>query len=66
MMEEFMKRFRFTRDKELRERLIEDARLAKGKAVQLPAGRKRESLLKKAHEANVAGWLSSSALRPPK
>jgi hypothetical protein len=64
-----MKRFRFKPDRALGERLIKEARLAREKAEQLPAGPEQEALLKKAREANVAAhideWLNSPGLKPP-
>jgi hypothetical protein len=64
-----MKRFRFTPNRALGEQLIKEARLAREKAEQLPAGPEQEALLKKAHESDVAahieGWLNSPGLKPP-
>lgn len=66
-----MKRHRFKQDRTLGERLIKEARLAREKADQLPAGAaEREEFLKKAREADIAAhineWLTSSGLQPPK
>lgn len=66
-----MKRHRFKQDRAIGERLIEEARLARGKADQLPGGSaEREELLKKARDADIAahidGWLGSPGLQPPK
>jgi hypothetical protein len=64
-----MKRFRFKQDKALGERLIKEARLAREKASQLPQGKEREDLLKKAGEADAAAhleeWLNSPGLKAP-
>jgi len=64
-----MKRFRFKPDKALGERLIREARLAREKAEQLPAGRQQEAVLKKAQESDVAARiterLNSPGLKPP-
>ena len=48
-----MKRLRFKQDKALGERLIEEARLAREKAAQLPPGEGREDLLKEAHDVTA-------------
>lgn len=65
-----MKRHRFKQDKTLGERLINEARLAREKADQLPPRVDREDLLRKAREADIAAhideWLTSPGLRPPK
>ena len=65
-----MKRPRFEQDRTVGERLMKEARLARGKAGQLPPGEEREELLKKAREADVTAqideWLNSPHLRPPK
>ncbi|MGX1324072.1 hypothetical protein AB7M17_007525 [Bradyrhizobium sp. USDA 377] len=65
-----MKRHRFKQDRALGERLIEEARLARKKAEQLPPGAEREDLLRKAHAADITAhideWLSSPGLQPPK
>ena len=64
-----MKRHRFKQDRALGERLIEEARLAREKADQLPAGAAaREEILKKARDAaaHIDGWLRSPGLQPPK
>ena len=65
-----MRRPRFEQDRTVGERLIKEARLARGKAGQLPPGEEREELLKKAREADVAAHvderLNSPGLRPPK
>ncbi|MCP3465655.1 hypothetical protein [Bradyrhizobium sp. CCGUVB23] len=64
-----MKRLRFKPDKALGERLIKEARLAREKAKQLPPGKEREGLLRKAHEADIVArideWLNSPGLKPP-
>jgi len=57
-----MRRPRFEQDRTVGERLIKEARLARGKAGQLPPGEEREELLKKAREADVTAqiddWLN--------
>ena len=54
-----MKRPRFEQDRTVGERLIKEARLARGKAGQLPPGEER---LQKAREADVTAqideWLN--------
>ncbi|HLG80149.1 MAG TPA: hypothetical protein VKY22_03970 [Bradyrhizobium sp.] len=64
-----MKRFQLRQDKSLGERLIAEAKLAREKAEQLPAGEERKALLKKARQAetqaDIDKWLDSSGLRPP-
>jgi hypothetical protein len=58
-----MKRYQFKLDQALRVRLIKEARLAREKAEQLPRGEERETLLKKAREADITArldeWLNS-------
>jgi len=58
-----MKRHQFKLDQALRVRLIKEARLAREKAEQLPRGEERETLLKKAREADITAlldeWLNS-------
>jgi len=65
-----MKRHRFKQDRALGERLIEEARLAREKAEQLPPGAEREDLLREARTADVTAqidkWLKSPGLQPPK
>lgn len=62
-----MKRHRIKQDRALGERLIEEARIARGKADQLLPGAEREDRLKRTREADVAAhideWLSSSGLK---
>jgi hypothetical protein len=62
-----MKRHRFKQDKAVGERLINEARLARERAHQLPPGAQREDLLRKAREADVAAdideWLNSPRLK---
>jgi hypothetical protein len=64
-----MKRHRFKQDKAVGERLINEARLARERAHQLPPGAQREDLLRKAREADVAAdideWLNSPRLKTP-
>jgi hypothetical protein len=52
-----MKRPRFEQDRTVGERLIKEARLARGKAGQLPPGEEREELLKKARGADVTAQI---------
>ena len=63
------KRRRFKQDKALGERLIEEARLAREKAEQLPLGIERDALLKKARLADTTAhlndWLYSPGLKAP-
>ena len=58
-----MKRHQFKLGQALRVRLIKEARLAREKAEQLPRGEERETLLKKAREADITArldeWLNS-------
>jgi hypothetical protein len=62
-----MKRHRFKQDKAVGERLINEARLARERAHQLPPSAQREDLLRKAREADVAAdideWLNSPRLK---
>jgi hypothetical protein len=62
-------RRRFKQDKTLGERLIEEAKLARERAEQLPLGSERDALLKKARHAVTAAhindWINSPGLRPP-
>jgi hypothetical protein len=64
-----MKRHRFVPNRELGERLIQEARLAREKADKLRPGPERQDLLKKAREADAAAhideWLNSPGLKPP-
>ncbi|MCW2220275.1 hypothetical protein JEY40_37790 [Bradyrhizobium japonicum] len=64
-----MKRHRFKQDGALGERLIQESRLAREKAGQLPPGEERESLLDTAREADMAAhideWLNSPGLKAP-
>ena len=64
-----MKRNQFKLDQALRVRLIKEARLAREKAEQLPRGEERQTLLKKAREADITAsldeWLNSPGLKPP-
>jgi hypothetical protein len=64
-----MKRLRFVPDKALGERLIEEARQARQKAAELPAGGERDAFLKKARQADTAAhindWINSPGLKAP-
>jgi hypothetical protein len=65
-----MKRHRFKQDRAIGERLIEEARLAREKAQQLPPSAEREDLLREARAADITAHiderLKSPGLRPPK
>jgi hypothetical protein len=56
-------------DKTLQECLNEQAQRLRREAAQLPDGRARDLLLRRAGQAETAsqldGWLSSPGLRPP-
>jgi len=52
-----MKRHQFKLGQALRVRLIKEARLAREKAERLPRGEERETLLKKAREADITALL---------
>jgi hypothetical protein len=64
-----MKRHLFKQDRALGGRL-EEARLARETAEQLPAGAEREDLLRTARTADITAhideWLKSPGLQPPK
>jgi hypothetical protein len=63
------RRRRFKHTASLQERLAAFAEEARQKASQLPAGRERFDLLKKARRADTAArldaWMNSSDLQPP-
>lgn len=65
-----MKRLPLKPDKAIGERLIQEARLAREKAEQLPPGAERDDLLKEARRAETAAhiddWANSPGLQPPK
>ena len=54
----------------LEERLADEAKRLKKRAKQLPYGKAREELLRKARQAEVTAqiseWLTSPGLQPPK
>jgi hypothetical protein len=60
-----MKRFRIRHTVPLKERLVEEAKRTIERAHTLPDGEERESLLRKARQAD-SGWITSSGLQPPK
>jgi hypothetical protein len=63
------KRWRIKRQLSFEERLINVAREARAAAAELPPGKQRDQLIRKAsqHEtaANIDEWLSSAGLTPP-
>jgi hypothetical protein len=64
-----MQRRRIKQEFSLKERLAQEAEHLKQEAKRLPPGLKRETLLRKARQdeiaAHLTGWLTSSGLRPP-
>jgi hypothetical protein len=64
-----MQRNRFTQTTTLRDRLAREAERLRQKARTLPAGKERESLLRKARQLETAShineWLSSPGLQTP-
>jgi hypothetical protein len=65
-----MQRRRFKNIWSIPDRLAEEAERLREEAEKLPHGKERETLLRKARQADTAlkvdAWLSSSGLRPPK
>jgi hypothetical protein len=65
-----MQRRRFTQTTSLEQRLAEEAKRLREQAKKLPPGPDRERLLRKAREdemvAQMAGWITSPGLQPPK
>jgi hypothetical protein len=63
-------RRRFTQISSLSDRLIQQAQNLRQQADGMPAGVRRDELLKKARQAettaNVDEWLSSPGLQPPR
>ena len=64
-----MLRRRFKQTVSLEERLSEEAKRLREEAKLLPPGAERETLLRKARQAetgaHMSGWLRSPELRPP-
>ena len=64
------KRHRFKQTQSLEIRLAGEAKRLRAKAKLLPPGAVRETLLRKARQAetgsHMSGWLSSPGLQPPK
>jgi hypothetical protein len=65
-----MLRRRFKQTQTLEERLSEEAKRLREEAKLLPPGAQRETLLRKARQAetgsHMSEWLSSPGLQPPK
>ena len=65
-----MQRRRFRQITSLEQRLAEEAQRLREQAKKLPPGPDRERLLRKVREdemvAQMAGWITSPGLRPPK
>ena len=65
-----MLRRRFKQTQTLEERLSEEAKRLREEAKLLPPGAQRETLLRKARQADTGShmseWLSSPGLQPPK
>ena len=64
-----MKRRRFRQETSLEERLARHAQESRERAGQLPPGKEREFLLKRARQADAATrineWVNSPGLQPP-
>ena len=64
------KRHRFKQTQPLEIRLADEAKRLRAEAKLLPPGAVRETLLRKARQAetgsHMSGWLSSPGLQPPK
>jgi hypothetical protein len=64
-----MERRRFNQTQSLEERLAEEAKRLRAKAKLLPPGAIRDTLIRKARQAetgsHLSEWLSSPGLRPP-
>ncbi|MCK1542370.1 hypothetical protein IVA98_22675 [Bradyrhizobium sp. 160] len=64
------RRRRIKQTRSLEERMAEQAAKLKERASQLPAGREREGLLKRARiaetGAHLSNWINSPGLQPPK
>lgn len=65
-----MQRLHFKHEKTFKEQLIEEAKRLRDEAAQLPYGKDRQLLLKRAQQAETAShldeWLTSPGLQPPK
>jgi hypothetical protein len=65
-----MLRRRFKQTQSLEERLAEEAKRLRDEAKKLPPGPEQADLLQKAQEdemvAQMAGWITSPGLQPPK
>ncbi len=65
-----MKRRRFKQTQSLEERLAKEAKRLRKEAKLLPPGAVRETLLRRARQAetgsHMSEWLSSPGLQPPK
>lgn len=65
-----MERRRFKQIQSLEERLAEEAKRLREEAKLLPPGAQRETLLRKARQAETGShmteWLTSPGLQPPK
>ena len=65
-----MERRRFKHAQSLEERLAEEAKRLRDEAKKLPPGPEQADLLQKAQEdemvAQMAGWITSPGLQPPK
>ncbi len=63
-------RMKFIHASTLEHRLADEAKRLKKRAKQLPYGKAREELLRKARQAEVTAqiseWLTSPGLQPPK
>lgn len=64
------RRRRFQQTRPLEERMAEQATKLKEKASQLPGGKERDDLLRRARIAetgsHISDWLTSPGLQPPK
>lgn len=63
-------RHRVKHTRSLEERMVEQAAKLKEKASQLPGGKERDDLLRRARIAetgsHISDWLTSPGLQPPK
>jgi hypothetical protein len=64
-----MQRLRFKQTQSLEERLSEEAKRLRAEAELLPLGARRDEMIRKARQAEIASrlneWLTSPGLRPP-
>jgi hypothetical protein len=64
-----LKRRRFKQTSLLEERIRDQAKRVRDEANNLPPGKERDALLKKARDADAAekvnGWLTSTGSQPP-